>query len=46
MSLGPLRLVVMAVVSEGEFHPVKGEDHIFSAISEQSDYLQIIMRVC
>ena len=25
------------IVSEGEFHPVKGEDHIFSAISEQSD---------
>ena len=34
------------IVSEGEFHLVKGEDHIFSAISEQSDYLQIIMRVC
>ena len=25
------------IVFEGEFHPVKGEDHIFSAISEQSD---------
>lgn len=25
------------IVSEGEFHLVKGEDHIFSAINEQSD---------
>ena len=25
------------IVFEGEFHPVKGEDHIFSAISEQSE---------
>jgi len=25
------------IVSEGEFHPVKGENNIFSAISEQSD---------
>ena len=25
------------IVSEGEFHPVKGENNIYSAISEQSD---------
>ena len=25
------------IVSEGDFHPVKGENNIFSAISEQSD---------
>ena len=25
------------IVPEGEFHPVKGEDNIFNAISEQSD---------
>ena len=31
------------IVSEGEFHPVKGEDHIFSAISEQSDDFDNLM---
>ena len=31
------------IVSEGEFHPVKGEDHIFSAISEQSEDFDNLM---
>ncbi len=31
------------IVSEGEFHPVKDEDHIFSAISEQSDDFDNLM---
>ena len=31
------------IVSEGEFHPVKGENNIFSAISEQSDDFDNLM---
>ena len=31
------------IVSEGEFHSVKGEDHFFSAISEQSDDFDNLM---